>query len=371
MRPRKTTPKFQAESTLFKTRSKKRISKPSLLIILFGCVCIILARFANFYSSIQSITSNVAVSDESTLASKQILDCKSLIQADSKHYRDNGQLFFRKTTTRPPFFISLHNQTIDHVRWNTIMEKGYYYETGMYLAIHESLKPFENNPRDAIVLDIGGNIGWFTLIAASLGHRVLTFEPNRINNIKHCESLHMNGWLHEDRKDDLVELYESGVGDKHGEELKLFHFPGKRNPGKATFNIARRGTGRVVGSFTLLSLDQIAEDKGWFESRPTIAFVKVDVEGFELNVMRGAKRMIDAKLIRNVVFEFKPQIHDEDEENKKLLKNLIDNNYVMYKYGGANGPHDLFERKYNTAEELFTILSERMTNQNLWWRLRE
>ena len=119
----------------------------------------------------------------------------------------------------------------------------------------------------------------------------------------------MNGWLHEDKKEDLVELYESGVGDKHDDVLKLYHFPSKtskKNPGKATFNEARRGMRRVVGSFTLLSLDQIAEDKGWFESRPTIAFVKVDVEGFELNVMRGAKKMIDAKLIKNVVFEFKP-----------------------------------------------------------------
>ena len=63
------------------------------------------------------------------------------------------------------------------------MEKGDYYETGMYLAIHESFKPFENNPRDAIALNIGGNIGWFILIATSLGHRVFTFEPNHINNI--------------------------------------------------------------------------------------------------------------------------------------------------------------------------------------------
>ena len=37
----------------------------------------------------------------------------------------------------------------------------------------------------------------------------------------------MNGWLHEDKKEDLVELYESGVGDKHDDVLKLYHFPGK------------------------------------------------------------------------------------------------------------------------------------------------
>jgi len=315
------------------------------------------------------------VSANDDIASKSILDCNNIINADIPAYRDNPQVTFRRTTTNPPFYISLHNSTFDHVRWTTIMGKGYYYETEMYNAMHEALKDFKDNPQDAIVLDVGGNIGWFTLIAASLGHRVLTFEPNNINNMKLCESLQMNGWLHKDKYLNLVEIYEAGVGDKHGEVLDLYNWPAKKNPGQATFSVSQRNeAAKKVGSMTMLSLDQIAEGKGWFESRPNIAFAKVDVEGYELNVLRGLSKMIKAKLVKNMVFEFKTYIESEEELNVNLLQTLIDSGYELYKKGGPNGPSDIFTQEYKTGQELYTILSNRgkvvrKYNLNLWWRL--
>mmetsp|Transcript_34472 Transcript_34472/g.41243 ORF Transcript_34472/g.41243 Transcript_34472/m.41243 type:complete len:383 (-) Transcript_34472:507-1655(-) len=318
---------------------------------------------------------SAVISANDDVASKSILDCNNIINADIPAYRDNPQVTFRRTVTKPPFYISLHNYTIDHVRWMTIMDKGYYYETGMYNAMHEALKDFKDNPKEAIVLDIGGNIGWFTLIAASLGHRVLTFEPNNINNIKLCESLQMNGWLHKDKNLNLVEIYEAGVGDKHGEVLDLYNWPAKKNPGRATFSASQRNeAAKKVGSMPMLSMDQIAEGKGWFESRPNIAFVKVDVEGYELNVLRGLSKMIKAKLIKNIIFEFKTQIKSDEELNLNLLQALIDSGYELYKKGGPNGPDTVFTQEFKSGRELFTILSDpsiklNKHNQNLWWRL--
>jgi len=318
---------------------------------------------------------DIVVSAKDDIISKSILDCNNIINADIPAYRDNPQVNFRRTATKPPFYISLYNETIDHVRWSTIMVKGYYYETSMHKAILESLKPFKDNPKDAIVLDVGGNIGWFTLIAASLGHRVMTFEPNNLNNIKLCESLQMNGWLHKDKNLDLVEIYEAGIGDKHGEILDLYQWPGKRNPGKATFSVSQRNyRAKKVGSMPLLSLDEVAERKGWFTSRPNIAFVKVDVEGYELNVLRGLSKMIKAKLIKNIVFEFKTQFSSEEEVNLNLLQTLIESGYELYKKGKSNGPDKLFTQDYTTAQELYKLLSDQnihanKVNQNLWWRL--
>lgn len=351
------------------TRSKKKWSKPMLIVSpLFVFTAVWFAYLRNIVDDVYYVPD---ITNMDTITSRHFLECRSLLNAD-KVYRDNGHVSFRRTVTRPPFYISLHNKTIDHVRWGTIMGKGYYYETAMYDAIHEAVKPYENNPRSAIILDVGGNIGWFTLIAASLGHRVIAFEPNNINNIKLCESLQMNGWLREDKKLDLVELYEAGVGDKHGEVLDLYHFPGKANPGKATFSVSQRGTGRLVRSIALLSLDAIAEEKGWFKSRPNIVFLKVDVEGYEVNVLRGSSKMIAARLIQHMVFEYKPQMQVALGENLKLLQLLCNSGYELYKTGGANGPGDLFTRNYKNAEELVEILKEdpkKVHNQNLWWRL--
>jgi len=336
---------------------------------------VVSAKGTTEFTSAHETGISAFVSAKDDIISKSILDCNDIINADIPAYRDNPQVTFRRTVTTPPFYISLHNYTIDHVRWTTIMGKGYYYETGMYKALHESLKDFNDNPQEAIVLDVGGNIGWFTLVAASLGHRVLTFEPNNINNIKLCESLQMNGWLHEDTNLDLVEIYEAGVGDKHGEVLDLYNWPAKRNPGKATFSVSQRNErAKKVGSMSVLSLDQIADEKVWFKSRPNIAFVKVDVEGYELNVLRGSSKMIKAKLIKNIVFEFKAQVSSDSELNMSLIHTLIDSGYELYKKGGSNGPDKLFTSKYKNGEELYNILSDKRFpinnhNQNLWWRL--
>lgn len=361
---------------MLRPKARKRF-KPAVinvrLLYVFAATCLVVLRHyllhyikeADVINTIPTRTDETGAS--TAVSSKSILDCNGVVNADHPTYRDNPQVIFRKTNTRPPFYISLHNYTIDHVRWATIMGKGYYYETSMYDALHESLKDFKDNPQEAIVLDVGGNIGWFTLIAASLGHRVITFEPNNINNVKLCESLQMNGLLHEDKNLDLVEIYEAGVGDNHGEVLDLYHFPAKRNPGKATFVESLKGHGIKVGSMSLLSLDQIAEEKGWFKSRPNIAFLKVDVEGFELNVLRGASKMIKAKLVNNMVFEFKPHIATEKEKNLVLLQALIDSGYVLYKWGNSNGPGNLFTQKFNSTVDLFNIIGERGVNKNLWW----
>jgi len=390
---RRTNSKYDAEDSNSKLRGRK-ISK-SVLLLSTICLSVFFAAFhfigprymTNELVAFDGTNAGSDLPKGGTITSKYLLDCRDLLNADIQAYRDNGQVIFRRTVTKPPFYISLHNQTIDHIRWSTIMGKGYYYETGMYEAIHESLDGFKDNPREAIVLDVGGNIGWFTLIATSLGHKVITFEPNNINNLRHCESLQMNGWLREDKRDDLVELYEAGVGDKHGEMLDFYDFPQRRNPGQGTFSKAQVETGHKVGSRTFskaqvaghkvgsiitLSLDTIAEEKGWFKSRPNIAFVKVDVEGFELNVLRGASRMVSERLINNIVFEFKQERDADIEQNINLLRSLISSGYELYKDGGSNGPHDLFDIKYETAEDLYNILSQnrhKHHSQNLWWRL--
>merc|ERR1712130_456702 len=102
----------------------------------------------------------------------------------------------------------------------------------------------------------------------------------------------------------------------------------------------------------------IAEEKGWFESRPIIAFLKVDVEGYEVNVLRGASKIISARLVQNMVFEYKPHIEAASEENLNLLKLLCSSGYELYKTGGSNGPGKLFTRKYKSAEELSQIFVE-------------
>lgn len=53
------------------------------------------------------------------------------------------------------------------------MKKGEYYETGVTAAFHTILGKYDSSVRPApLVIDIGMNIGWFSLYSRAHGHDV-------------------------------------------------------------------------------------------------------------------------------------------------------------------------------------------------------
>ena len=61
----------------------------------------------------------------------------------------------------------------DKMRWVHIMKKGEYYETGVTAAFHTILGMYDSTVRPApLVIDIGMNIGWFSLYSRAHGHDV-------------------------------------------------------------------------------------------------------------------------------------------------------------------------------------------------------
>lgn len=155
------------------------------------------------------------------------------------------------------------------------------------------------------MLDVGANIGWFSLLAKAHGaSKVYSFEPNLQNMIRFCESLHLNKWLggddnHDHRggadvntaqqqrtKKETVIPIPKGASNHTG-SLKFFD-NGGNNPGMATF--AASG-GIVLGELHVITLDSFAEQHGWFESKPTIALFKLDVEQYEFRSFKRSTKV--------------------------------------------------------------------------------
>ena len=117
------------------------------------------------------------------------------------------------------------------------------------------------------------------MVAAAHGAtKVYTFEPNRF-----CEYLLLNGLA-----GDLVTSIRKGIGKKN--EQTEFHLD-RTNPGASTFQRAKENNkmkkiGRLI---KLITLDSFADPQGWFESRPSIGFLKIDVEAIE-----GAQKLLGA-----------------------------------------------------------------------------
>ena len=67
-------------------------------------------------------------------------------------------------------------------------------QKGNYLQDHFDVLKRES--REGVALDIGANMGLFTLSAAALGHSVVAFEPSTANLKRLYASLFVNGFAH-------------------------------------------------------------------------------------------------------------------------------------------------------------------------------
>lgn len=132
------------------------------------------------------------------------------------------------------------------------------------------------NPGDGMI-DAGANIGVFTLQAArAVGEtgKVYAFEPMRKSFDMLARSVRANGF------DNRCSLFNAGLGERAGKGS--FHLSGHAtNPGSSYVSL---GTGGE--EIAICAIDSINYEC-------PIRFIKLDVEGFESFVIRGARQTIE------------------------------------------------------------------------------
>ncbi len=220
----------------------------------------------------------------------------------------------RHTITSPPFWISLHQQWFDRMRWGSIMLKGNYYETGLTEVFKSILLNNQTSSTPGLVIDVGMNIGWFTLWSRKFNHTVASFEPNPVMHVRVCESLALNGW----DKDDSVRIYPYGVANQEG----MMNLTTGNNPGGSSFHEDRLAKKfRKSIPVNVVRIDDVARQEGWLlddnhhnhnnnhnnnhhKSTPIpIHLMKIDVEGYENFVVKGGLALIQSKRISNIIVE--------------------------------------------------------------------
>jgi FkbM family methyltransferase len=134
-------------------------------------------------------------------------------------------------------------------------------------------------PGDAF-LDVGANIGFYSLLASSVnaGAPVVAFEPHPVTSRRLRENAGINSLSN-------IRVREVALGSATGSAM-LTSDLGERN------RIETGANGRSVqvsvvtldGELTELSIDPAS-----------VALVKIDTEGFEANVLAGARSLLDAR----------------------------------------------------------------------------
>lgn len=282
--------------------------------------------------------------------------------------------FILRTITDNPFYWSCHQPDLDRAR-RTSCELGYYYEKHLSQRIVEVFKKKAQNGEESIMLDVGGNIGWFSLLAAAHGaSKVFTLEPNPSNVVRICESLSLNHWGDDgtgQRKKPTVIPFMKGAGAKD-EKLRLYR-TSETNPGLFSFSEKRAsmllGKDSFVDDIDVVTLDTFAEERGWFKTRPSIGFFKLDVEGYEARIMEGGKKLFKSGVVEWFSVEVKTGEKMLNKKDKRIMMEvLFKSGYELHMHGGYRGPNSVVEKKYATWEDLAEDVINNVYLDNLLFR---
>lgn len=182
----------------------------------------------------------------------------------------------------------------DKMRYVHIMKQGEYYEKGLTTLFHQILSTYDTDTKTQkpppLMLDIGMNIGWFSLYSRAHGHDVAAFEPNPTMFKRVCESLEYNNWG-EYANDDTVSLWNYGLGTTPGK----FNLTTGNNPGGSSFHEERLAKKfRKKMEVSVVTLDSIVIQEGWLDRQ--ISLMKVDGTSSCVHVSCAAHLVTDLKV---------------------------------------------------------------------------
>ena len=133
-------------------------------------------------------------------------------------------------------------------------------------------------PRGGVAIDVGANIGYVTGVMAATvgaGGRVLAFEPDATNHELLQLTIEHNHWLH-------VDAHRAACGAEPG-RLTLHRDPDNWGNHSLALDAELHGAG--ADEVDVVTLDDTAADL------TRLDVFKIDVQGWELEVLRGAQSL--------------------------------------------------------------------------------
>jgi FkbM family methyltransferase len=173
-------------------------------------------------------------------------------------------------------------------------------------------------PRDGVFVDVGANVGLHTLaIAAHVaeGGAVVAFEPHPLNH----------RWLVHNRDQNHLRHV---VAENLGLADSATTLTGTAKPGGGNWSLASRGDHHF--EVRLVRLDDYWRD----HPLPRLDLMKIDVEGAEVRVLRGARQTI-ARFRPMIVFEVCPSWLTRMQTSvTELFAELVGHGYSIHPLPG-------------------------------------
>lgn len=133
--------------------------------------------------------------------------------------------------------------------------------------------------RGDLFIDVGANVGIYAVFCASLGAQVIALEPAPDTVQLLRDNIALNPHL-------LIEVLQAAAGERTGYTTLTSGLDSTNRIDPAGRDVVR-----------LLTLDEMI-------GRRTVAGVKIDVEGFELDVLQGAHQALQENRVQVLQLEW-------------------------------------------------------------------
>lgn len=179
-----------------------------------------------------------------------------------------------------------------------------------YLLKNLSLKDGE------IAIDIGANIGWFSILlnrVSSPNAKIFSFEPNQNNYRLLVENLHKNKCYN-------VEAIAKAVSDKNGTG-ELYIYP-EKNSGRHSLLPSNGLSKKVVDT---VALNNFFEEYIYRK----VKFLKLDIEGFEYFALKGSSKILE--FVPLIMMELSPNLYPKNAGILEILNLMYEKSYKAYR----------------------------------------
>ena len=215
--------------------------------------------------------------------------------------RINQSIARKNIKTNPQLVIF----SFDHIGLSLNIE-GRYENSALYL-VEEFINQKLPAAKDSAVLDIGANIGNHTVFFSKMFQKVYAFEPNPVT----YEVLQINSNFVSEAKN--IQTFNFGLSDVDGSLPFLIN---RSNIGGSAIAECDDTSQNII-NVRVKRLDDLTA-----VNEAKIALIKIDVEGHELQVLKGAKKTL-AEHMPAILFEQEAsQIVAGSSEVVKILEEL-------------------------------------------------
>ena len=162
-----------------------------------------------------------------------------------------------------------------------------------------------------IAVDVGANVGFYSMLLCSLNNdkgQVIAFEPSDLNASEIKENQLINNYIN-------IDIRQKLVGDSNAKEV-FYHFS-------------------ALDSGTSYAREALPQDEHYYERKKVftlddelkefnaIKLVKIDVEGFEVKVLKGAHNLLSNNRVRYWIVEYIPATYEQNGESLDSLKSYM------------------------------------------------